>query len=162
LPSRIAWVDGGSVPLVLRSSAFADGAAIPPAFAHDRGDRSPALSWDGVPDGTAALVLLVDDPDAPVPGSFVHWVVCNLDPARLGVAEGEVPAEGKIGANGFGTAGYLGPAPPRGDQPHRYVFRLLALDAPLRLGGLPSYAEVEAAADGHVLAEAVLHGTYQR
>ena len=53
----------------------------------------PALAWDGVPESTAGLVLLADDPDAPVQGSFVHWVLYNLDPARPGVAQGEVPAE---------------------------------------------------------------------
>jgi hypothetical protein len=79
--------------LTLRSPAFEPGAPIPARFDHERGDLSPALTWDGVPEGTAGLVLLVDDPDAPVQGSFVHWVLCNLDPARRGVAEGEVPAE---------------------------------------------------------------------
>jgi phosphatidylethanolamine-binding protein (PEBP) family uncharacterized protein len=72
--------------LSLRSPAFAPGTPIPDRFDHERGDVSPALSWDGVPEGTAGLVLLVDDPDAPVPGSFVHWVLCNLNPARRGVA----------------------------------------------------------------------------
>ncbi len=83
---------------------------IPARFDHERGDLSPALSWDGVPEGTAGLVLLVDDPDAPVQGSFVHWVLYNLDPARQGIAEGEEPAEAAAGANGFGRPGYLGPA----------------------------------------------------
>jgi phosphatidylethanolamine-binding protein (PEBP) family uncharacterized protein len=68
--------------LTLRSSAFEQGAPIPARFDHEQGDLSPALAWDGVPEGTAALVLLVDDPDAPVQGSFVHWVLYNLDPAR--------------------------------------------------------------------------------
>ena len=148
--------------LTLRSPAFESGAAIPARFDHEHGDLSPALTWDGVPEGTAALVLLVDDPDAPVKGSFVHWVLCNLDPARQGIAEGEVPAEVTAGANGFGRAGYLGPAPPPGDSPHRYVFRLLAVDQPVSVTGLPSCADVEAAVTGHTLGEARLTGTYQR
>jgi Raf kinase inhibitor-like YbhB/YbcL family protein len=98
-----------------------------------------------VPEGTAGLVLLVDDPDAPIEGSFVHWVLYNLDPARQGMAEGEVPAEAMAGATGFGRPGYLGPAPPPGDDPHHYVFRLLAVDESVRLTGLPSYQDVEAA-----------------
>jgi Raf kinase inhibitor-like YbhB/YbcL family protein len=115
-----------------------------------------------VPEGTAGLVLLVDDPDAPIEGTFVHWVLLNLDPARKGLGEGEVPAEATAGANGFGRPGYLGPAPPPGDDPHRYVFRLLAVDEPVALPGLPSYLDVEAAVTGHVLDKARLVGTYQR
>jgi phosphatidylethanolamine-binding protein (PEBP) family uncharacterized protein len=83
--------------LTLRSPAFEAGAPIPARFDHERGDLSPALAWDGVPEGTAGLVLLVDDPDAPGRGSFVHWVLYNLDPARRGVAEGEASAEAGAG-----------------------------------------------------------------
>ncbi|MBV9380204.1 MAG: YbhB/YbcL family Raf kinase inhibitor-like protein [Streptosporangiaceae bacterium] len=148
--------------LTLRSPAFEPETPIPARFDHERGDLSPALTWDGVPEGTAGLVLLVDDPDAPVQGSFVHWVLYNLDPARRGVGEGEVPAEAAAGANGFGGPGYLGPAPPPGDSPHHYVFRLLAVDEPVRLQGLPGYQDVETAVAGHILAEARLIGTYRR
>ena len=148
--------------LTLRSPAFEPGTPIPARFGHEQGDLSPALVWDGVPEGAAGLVLLVDDPDAPVKGSFVHWVLYNLDPARQGVAEGEVPAEATAGTNGFGGPGYLGPAPPPGDDPHRYVFRLLAVDVPVSLKARPSYQDVERAVAGHVLGEARLIGTYQR
>jgi Raf kinase inhibitor-like YbhB/YbcL family protein len=150
------------VTFTLRSPAFEPGAPIPARFDNERGDLSPALTWDGVPEGTARLVLLVDDPDAPIAGSFVHWVLFNLDPARTGLGEAEVPAEATSGANGFGRPGYLGPAPPPGDDPHHYVFRLLAVNEALALKGLPSYEEVEAALTGHVLDEASLVGTYQR
>jgi Raf kinase inhibitor-like YbhB/YbcL family protein len=148
--------------LTLRSPAFDPGSPIPARFDHQQGDLSPALIWDGVPEGTAGLVLLVDDPDAPMEGSFVHWVLCNLDPARQGIAEGEDPAEASPGANGFGRPGYLRPAPPPGDDPHRYIFRLLAVDEPVSLTGLPGYQNVDAAMTGHVLSEARLIGTYQR
>jgi len=148
--------------LTLRSPAFEPGAAIPARFDNARGDLSPALTWDGVPAGTAGLVLLVDDPDAPVEGSFVHWVLFNLDPARKGLGEGEVPAEATAGANGYGRPGYLGPAPPPGDDPHHYVFRLLAVDEPVSLPGRSSYLDVEIAVTGHVIGEARLVGTYQR
>lgn len=147
---------------VLSSPAFEDGAPIPARFDHDSGDVSPALAWDGVPAGTAELVLLVDDPDAPMDGSFVHWVLYGLSANRAGLDEAEVAQEGRAGANGFGQPGYLGPAPPVGHGVHHYVFRLLALDQPLTLDGQPSYADVEAAASGHVLAEARVTGTYQR
>ena len=148
--------------LSLRSPAFDEGEPIPARFSHARGDLSPALSWDGVPEGTVELVLLVDDPDAPIEGSFVHWVVSGLDPARAGLAEGETPAEATLAANGFGKLGYLGPAPPPGHGPHRYVFRLLAVDRPVTLPAGSSYQQVEAATAGHVLAEARLIGSYQQ
>jgi Raf kinase inhibitor-like YbhB/YbcL family protein len=148
--------------LTLRSPAFEPGTPIPARFGNKQGDLSPALTWDGVPEGTAGLVLLVDDPDAPIEGSFVHWVLVNLDPARKGLGEGEVPAEATAGTNGFGRPRYLGPAPPPGDDPHHYVFRLLAVDKPVVLPGRPSYLDVEAAVTGHVLDEARLVGTYQR
>src|SRR6516164_8053134 len=142
--------------LTLRSPAFEPGTPIPARFDHERGDLSPALTWDGVPEGTAGLVLLVDDPDAPVKGSFVHWVLCNLDPARRGIAEGEEPAEAIAGANGFGRPGYLGPAPPPGDGSHRYIFRLLAVDRPVPLTALPGYQDVGTAVTGRILGEARL------
>lgn len=88
---------------VLSSPAFEDGAPIPARFDHDSGDVSPALAWDGVPAGTAELVLLVDDPDAPMDGSFVHWVLYGLSANRAGLDEAEVAQEGRAGANGFGS-----------------------------------------------------------
>lgn len=147
--------------LTLTSSAFADGQPIPARFDHAHGDVSPPLSWEEVAEGTAELVLLVDDPDAPIEGSFVHWVLFGLAPSRTALSEGESPAETSHGANGFGQPGYLGPAPPAGHGTHHYVFRLLALDQPLKINGQPSYAEVEEAAVGHVIAEARLVGTYE-
>ena len=148
--------------LTISSPAFEPGTPIPARFDHARGDLSPALSWQGVPEGTCGLVLLVDDPDAPIEGSFVHWVLYNLDPARQGIAEGEEPAEASPGANGFGRPGYLGPAPPPGDDAHRYIFRLIAVDEPVSLTGLPSYHDVDTAVTRHILDEARLIGTYQR
>jgi len=149
--------------LTLRSPAFGPGTPIPARSGHQRGDLSPALAWDGVPAGTAGAGCcwwMIRTPR--VEGSFVHWVLDDLDPPRRGVAEGEAPAEAMAGANGFGRPGYLRPAPPPGDDSHHYVFRLLAVDEPARLTGLPGYQDVEAAVAGHVLGDARLTGTYQR
>jgi phosphatidylethanolamine-binding protein (PEBP) family uncharacterized protein len=90
---------------------------------------------------------------------LVHWVIYGLSAARTGLDEAEAVQEARSGANGLGQPGYLGPAPPAGHGVHHYVFRLLALDQAVTLNGQPSYAEVEAAASGHVLAEARLIGT---
>jgi Raf kinase inhibitor-like YbhB/YbcL family protein len=145
---------------LLTSTAFPDGGAIPRRFTCDGDDASPDLSWEGAPDDCQALVLIVDDPDA---GGFVHWIVYDLTGTRSGgLAEGlsVAPDAPPQGTNDFGRLGWGGPCPPSGT--HRYEFRLLALDRPLELQGAPKAAEVRRAADGHVLDEAVLTGTYAR
>jgi Raf kinase inhibitor-like YbhB/YbcL family protein len=143
----------------LTSSAFAEGGSIPREFTCDADDTSPPLEWTGQPEGSAGLALIVDDPDA---GGFVHWVVYDIDPAAAGLAEGAATASGAPaqGRNSFGQTGYGGPCPPSGT--HHYVFRLLVLDRKLGLSGTPQASEVLAAADGHILDEAQLTGTYRR
>jgi hypothetical protein len=143
----------------LTSPAFAEGGSIPREFACDAEDTSPPLEWTGLPEGSAALALIVDDPDA---GGFVHWVAYDIDPALGGLASGastaaDAPPQGR---NSFGQTGYGGPCPPSGT--HHYVFRLIALDRELGLSGAPGASEVLAAADGHILGEARLSGTYRR
>ena len=144
----------------LTSTAFDEGGAIPSRHTCDGEDVSPDLSWQGAPDDTVAFALLVDDPDA---RGFVHWVACDLPGSASGsLAEGASTAGGapQQGRNDFGRVGWGGPCPPSGT--HRYVFRLLALDRSLGLGGTPLADEVRSAAEGHVLGEAQLTGTYRR
>jgi Raf kinase inhibitor-like YbhB/YbcL family protein len=145
--------------LRLRSNAFAHGDEIPRRHTCDGADVSPALSWSDPPTGTTALALTVDDPDAPV-GTFTHWLAWNIDPAIGELSEGEpAPAEGR---NDFGTGGWSGPCPPPGHGPHRYFFRLYALDARLDVGFRAERRQLERALAGHVLATAELMGTYER
>lgn len=142
----------------LTSSAFADGEAIPERYTCDGEDVSPPLAWKAPPDGTVMLALCVDDSDA---GRypFTHWLAWGLAPAAGELAEGEAaPSEGR---NDFGAPGYRGPCPPPG-KPHRYVFRLLALDAELELGPSDRRLSFDKAVDGHVLASAEVAGTYKR
>src|SRR5688572_20049721 len=122
--------------ITLTSPAFADGEAIPERHTCSGEDVAPPLAWSGVPDGTAELALLVEDPDAPG-GTFVHWVLAGLDPSSGGLAEGTVPAGAVEGRNGFRRRGYGGPCPPPG-RPHRYVFMLFAAAEPLGLRGRPT------------------------
>lgn len=91
----------------------------------------------------------------------MHWVLTGLSPTRSGLDEAERATEAREGLNGFGQPGYLGPAPPAGHGTHHYVFRLLAIDAPLKVDGQPSYPAVEQAAAGHIRGEARLVGTYE-
>jgi Raf kinase inhibitor-like YbhB/YbcL family protein len=144
----------------LSSPEFGQGQPIPHRFACDGDDASPPLSWSGVPSETAALALVMDDPDA---GGYVHWVIFDMTASATGsLAAGwsRSPDAPPQGTNSFGRVGYGGPCPPTGT--HHYVFRLLALDRELALEGAPTAAEVLDAAAGHILAEARLTGTYRQ
>lgn len=143
----------------LQSAAFAPDEQIPPRYTCDGDDVSPPLAWTEPPSGTRSLALCVDDPDA---GRypFTHWLAWALPPSAGALAEGEAPAH--EGRNDFGAPGYRGPCPPSG-KPHRYVFRLLALDhEPELADGVDRRRSFDAAVDGHVLATAELVGTYAR
>jgi len=147
----------------LSSAAFADGAKIPPRHTADGENASPHLSWNGPPAETESFALLCEDLDSRS-GNFAHWLAWDIDPSRRELNE-DVPASAekshgiRQGENGFGQTGYGGPKPPPG-TPHRYVFRLWALDTLLGLGNGASRNELERAVEGHVLAEARLTGTY--
>jgi Raf kinase inhibitor-like YbhB/YbcL family protein len=143
----------------LTSDAFEQGAAIPSRYTCEGDDLSPPLSWIDVPDDALSLALICDDPDAPA-GTFTHWVAWGIDPSAGGLAEGE-PAP-REGLNGFGSSGYRGPCPPPGHGPHRYFFRLFALDAEPRVEPGAGREALESAIDGHVIDAAELVGTYQR
>jgi Raf kinase inhibitor-like YbhB/YbcL family protein len=143
----------------LTSSAFGEGEAIPRRHTCEGEDLSPPLAWTDVPDETASLALIVDDPDAPR-GTFTHWVGWELDPATSGLREGEAaPVEGR---NDFGQSGYRGPCPPPGHGPHRYVFRLHAVSGELDLAAGAGKEEFRRALEERVLAVAELTGSYER
>jgi hypothetical protein len=149
----------------LTSSAFHEGATIPRRHTADGPDVSPPLRWSDAPDGTQSYALICDDPDAPR-GTWVHWVLYNLSADQLELAEGvpaseTLPGGAKQGKNDFGRIGYGGPAPPRG-KPHRYFFKLYALDTALDLPARATKPQLEQAMKGHILALAKLMGTYGR
>lgn len=151
----------------LRSPAFSHNGAIPRQYTCEGADVSPPLQWQGVPPGTKSLALIVDDPDAPDPRAprrtWVHWVLFNIPPTATALPEGvrsdQLPPGTREGINDWKRTGYGGPCPPIGR--HRYFFKLYALDTLLELDK-PTKAELETAMRGHILAEAVLIGTYQR
>jgi Raf kinase inhibitor-like YbhB/YbcL family protein len=141
------------------SDAFGHGEEVPRRHTCEGEDVSPALFWTAVPARTRALALIVDDPDAPR-RTFTHWLAWNIDPAVGALAEAERGlAEG---ANDFGVQGWSGPCPPPGHGPHRYFFRLYALDAKVDVGLGARRRDVERALAGHLLATAELIGTYER
>jgi len=153
------------VAFALKSSAFPAGAEVPKKFTCEGPDVSPALEWSGPPAKTASFALIVDDPDAPV-GTWVHWVFWNL-PAnthslREDVAKREQLEDGsRQGRNDFRKVGYNGPCPPPG-KPHRYFFRLYALDAKLDLAPGATRQELDSAMKGRILGEAEYMGTFRR
>jgi Raf kinase inhibitor-like YbhB/YbcL family protein len=146
----------------LMIGAFAEGGAIPNLFTCDGADLSPSLEWSGEPRDTKSLALIVDDPDAPA-GTWNHWLLWDIPASLHALAQGFKPGKlGESGTNDFGKPGYNGPCPPRGG-PHRYFFKLHALDVPglgLRAGSKRD--GLDRALRGHVLAKTEYMGRYGR
>lgn len=152
----------------VESSELRDGAPIPEAHAYAGGNRSPQLTWRGAPAGTRSFVITCFDPDAPTPSGFWHWVVVDL-PGRVTSLPGGAGKPGALPAgafhcrNDYGTQDYGGPAPPRGDRPHRYYFAVHALDTDkLGVDDQTSPAAVSFTMLGHTLGRGLLVGTYQQ
>jgi Raf kinase inhibitor-like YbhB/YbcL family protein len=146
----------------LTSDAFEHEGTIPAAYSCDGEDVSPPLEVAGIPEGTASLALVMDDPDAPR-GVWDHWVVYDVpapgESAGLTIPQGTDPG-GTAGRNSWGRTGYGGPCPPSGI--HRYYFTVYALDVATGLAPGASKDDLLRAIDGHVLAEAILMGRYGR
>ena len=143
--------------LLIKSSAFESGKAIPKKYSCDGEDKNPSLTIDGVPKESKSLALIVDDPDAPH-GTFDHWVVWDIPPSTTKIAEHSVP--GTEGLNGARQKGFMGPCPPSGT--HRYFFKVYALDIELKLGPKTTKRELEKAMENHILAKGELIGLYKR
>lgn len=160
----------------LTSSGFEDGARLDAKYTVEGQDLSPPLAWSDVPAGTKSFALVCDDPDAPSPrrpaaDPWVHWVLFNLasDVTQLppGIPRTPEPSElpgAKQGRNSWPSdnVGYRGPAPPPGSGPHRYFFKLYALDAVLDLDAGATKGQLLDAMSGHVLAQGQLIGVYER
>jgi len=154
-----------AMSFTLSSAAFPPGGEIPSKYACSGADVSPALSWNDPPAGTQSFALIADDPDAPV-GTWVHWVAYDLPASARQLPEGVPKTEaiaggGVQGQNDFRKTGYGGPCPPPG-KPHRYYFKLYALDGKLNLKPGATKKVVEPAMEGHILAQAEVMGRFQR
>ena len=159
----------GPALFAVTSPAFQDGQRIPDRYARAGGNVSPALHWSQLPVDTASIALICEDPDAPQPDPFTHWVIFNIPPTLPGIPEGvsQLPQPGEIlgsgqGVNDFDHVGYDGPAPPAGHGLHRYRFQIHALDAMLNLPPGVSKLAVRQAMEGHILGKGVLSGTFSR
>lgn len=154
--------------LILKSRAFDHGGEIPVRYTCNGDDVSLPLNWEGVPEACRSLALIVDDPDAPDPRApkmvWVHWVLYNIPPDTNSLAEHitstTLPNGAVEGINDWQRPGYGGPCPPVGR--HRYFHKLYALDIVLEGLNRPTKADVEAAMQGHIIAQAELIGTFQK
>ena len=150
---------------VLCCSALAVGSPIPPVYTAADRNVSPPLQWGAGPAGTKSFAVLCDDPDAPI-GDWVHWVIFNIPADQTGLPEG-VPQQAKRpdgsiqGLNDSRHPGYDGPYPPPG-KPHRYFFKVFALDTMLSLGPAARKRDLLKAIEGHVLAQGEWMGTFLR
>jgi Raf kinase inhibitor-like YbhB/YbcL family protein len=157
-----------TMALILKSPDFVDRGEIPKDFTCDGGDKSPGLSWSGLPPQTQSVVLIVDDPDAPDPAhpkmTWVHWLLYNIPPTvselPRAVAAADLPAGTLQGKNDWKRTGYGGPCPPVGR--HRYFHKLYALDVELPDLHHPNKVQLEKAMAGHIIGQAELVGTYRR
>ena len=149
----------------ITSTAFSEGQPIPAKYTCQGSDISPPLKWTNAPANTKSFALIADDPDAPV-GTWVHWVLYDLPATATGLAENtpksaQLPGGARQGNNDSPGIGYEGPCPPPG-KPHRYFFKLYALDTALDLKPGLTKKDLLKAMEGHILAEGQLMGTYQR
>ncbi len=162
---------GECVPISLGSAAFAEGARIPERFTADGEGVSPPLHWGVLPDGTAALALLVEDADSPSLNPFVHAVVWDLDLASNSLDEGAIGSGGdgrpggdgpEIGRNSYLQRRWLPLDPPPGHGEHHYVFQLFALSAIPDLERVPGRTALLDELNGRLLGVGILTGTYSR
>ena len=147
-----------NVTMRLTSASFEAGQPIPEKYSAYGENVSPQLSWSGASKGTQCFVLLVEDPDAPRPDPFVHWLIFNIPPSATSIPEGQAPEGATDGQNDAQSTAYYGPKPPSGT--HHYHFKLYAIDQKLTLSQGANKAEVMKAIEGHTLASAELIGTY--
>ncbi len=164
-PGGGAASGGPAMAFGLHSKSFAEGGEIPRKYSCDGEDISPELNWSDPPAGTQSLALIADDPDAPA-GTWVHWVAYDIPPQTRQLPEGAgkgtgLSGGGQQGRNDFRKPGYGGPCPPPG-KPHRYFFKMYALDTKLNLKPGASKTELEQAMKGHILAQAQTMGTFKR
>ena len=148
-------------PFKLVSAGIKEGKPVPDKYTCDGENVSPALTWSGVPAKTKSFAIIMDDPDAPM-GTFVHWVLYNV-PGTMTSLEEKLDVEkikAKDGLTSFGEQGYNGPCPPEGG-PHRYIFKIFALDKMITPKDEMDKEELLKEMKGHILGEATLTGLFR-
>jgi hypothetical protein len=151
--------EGVKTGFKIASTAYENNGKIPSAYTCDGANINPPLKIENVPPGTKSLALVFDDLDAPR-GSYVHWILWNIDPGVKEIGENSVPEGAIQGLNDFKKNPYGGPCPP--GRSHRYVFKIYALDIRLDLSSRSTKADLEKAMKGHILSQAQWVGTYKK
>jgi Raf kinase inhibitor-like YbhB/YbcL family protein len=163
LTVSIPFAPGGDAletgALKLTSPVFENNSPLPPRYTCDGENINPPLAITNVPQRAKSLALIFDDQDAPR-GSYVHWIVWNIDPETKDIKENSVPEDAVEGTNDFKKRNYGGPCPPT--RAHRYVFKLYALDIRLNLESRSTKADLEKAMKGHILAQAQIFTSYKK
>lgn len=145
--------------ITVKSTAFAEGEAIPSRFTCDGEGEVPPLTWEAVPAGSQALALVVDDPDAPK-GTFTHWVVLDMPADATGLDAGVLPGGARQAKNSGGSTSYYPPCPPTGS--HHYRFTVYALARPTRLPEGAGLDGALRAVEARAMARGRLTGIYER
>jgi Raf kinase inhibitor-like YbhB/YbcL family protein len=161
-PAETGPNEVGTSPIAVVSPDFRTGGAIPRRFTCDGGGARPRLIWNGVPAKAVDVAVLVGDPDAPG-GTFVHWIAWNLPRSvELSLSSGALPAGTVEGANSGGGTGWTPPCPPKGDEPHHYVFGVYALRKRLGFRAGEDPARVVPAVRAAAIASGSLTASYSR
>jgi Raf kinase inhibitor-like YbhB/YbcL family protein len=147
----------GEAGMKISSPDFTHNSPIPAKFTCTGAGINPALNIEDIPGGTRSLVLIMDDPDAPM-GTFIHWVVYNISADTVNIKENNIP--GLEGINTTGASSYVPPCPPSGT--HRYFFKVYALDKELTFGSPPEKEGLEAAMRGHIISSAEIIGLVKK
>jgi len=145
--------------LRVSSPVFENNGTIPKKYGCEGENVNPSLKIEHVPSGAKSIALVFDDIDAPR-GTYVHWILWNIDPGTREIKENSIPEGAIQGVNDFRKQNYGGPCPPT--RPHRYVFKVYVLDTLLDLQTHSAKPDLEKAMEGHILGQAQLKGTYKR
>lgn len=143
----------------ISSTAFENNSLIPSKYTCEGQERNPTLEFRDVPEDTKSLVLIMDDPDAPMK-TWVHWTIWNIDAKTTQILQNSCPKGAVEGITSFGRNGYGGPCPPSGT--HRYFFKLFALDKMLDLSPNSHARDIESTIEGHIIRKAELIGLYKK
>ncbi len=149
--------------MTISSPEFGSNQPIPAKYSEQADNKksiNPPLNFSNIPENAKSLCLIVDDPDAPG-GTFVHWLLWNINPNKTEILEGECKNLKPSGLNGYKKVGYSGPNPPNQEE-HRYFFRLYALDTKLSLKNGSTHEDLNLAMGGHILAETNFFGVYKK